>query len=61
MYLSVCCLCDREAPLSQLDGVSVAGVLPTAVEDVKSGCVEAAFLGQEMLKITEMSIGVNPE
>lgn len=61
MYLSVCCLCDREAPLSQLDGFSVAGVLSTAVQDVKSGCVEAAFLGQKILKITEMSIDVNPD
>lgn len=51
----------REILLSQLDGVSVAGVLPTAEQDVESGSAEAAFPGQEILKIMEMSIVVNPD
>ena len=61
MCLSVRCLCDRETLLSQLDGVSVAGVLPAAVQDVKSGSAEVAVLGQEILKSMEMSTDVNPD
>lgn len=61
MHLSVLCLCDGETPLPQLGGVSVAGVLPTAVQGVRSGSVEAAFLGQEILKIMGTSIDVNPD